>query len=205
MRKFKIFWDFEAEEHYLNEMAAQGHILEKYTSSGVYHFADGEPQNLNYKVDYRTFRTRAEFENYITLFEDAGWRHVCGTKYNGSQYFLPKNDNAGEDIFSDSVSSAERYKALYRMCALDFIVFICYLIVQFCVGHYNLSELGFLTPGLWERTGATFWRGFFFELPFVILRVGFPIFFIVLTVFYGYWAAKSKQAYDAKIKEAKEQ
>jgi len=35
---------------------------------------------LNYKIDYRIFKDKKEFDNYIALFEDAGWKHVYGTK-----------------------------------------------------------------------------------------------------------------------------
>jgi len=44
---------------------------------------------LNYKIDYRIFKDKKEFDNYIALFEDAGWKHVYGTKNSGNQYFLP--------------------------------------------------------------------------------------------------------------------
>jgi hypothetical protein len=201
MRKLKVFWDFEKEEQYLDEMAAQGHILKNYSSLGVYHFIDGQPQQLNYKIDYRTFSTRAEFENYVALFEDAGWRHVCGTKWNGSQYFLPASEQAGTDIFSDRASAAERYKSLYEMCITSIAIFVCYLVTSFLNLHGHLAQLGFLTPGLWERSGAAFWEGFFFELPFVILRIGFPVFFIVMSVLYGYWGVRAHQAYRAQTKE----
>jgi hypothetical protein len=57
MKKFKIFYDFDEEEKYLNGMAAQGYILKKYSIFGLYHFEDtGKPQNPNYRIDYRTFR-----------------------------------------------------------------------------------------------------------------------------------------------------
>lgn len=201
MRKFKIFWDFDAEECYLNEMASKGHILKNYSDFGVYHFIDGEPQNLNYKIDYRILKSTHEFQNYITLFEDAGWKHICGTKWNGSQYFLPINDQAGTEIFSDRISAAMRYKTLYAICRANVFVFLCYLIVVFLSYDRDLSQLGFLTPGLWERTGMAFWSGFFFELPFVILRVGFPVIFAVIGILYGYWGMKAKRAYETKIEE----
>lgn len=199
MKKFKIFWDFDAEERYLNKMAAQGHILKNYSVFGVYHFMDGQPQQLNYKIDYRTFKSKREFQDYLALFDDAGWMHVCGTKWNGSQYFLPIHEQAGSDIFSDHASATARYKTLYNLCLANFSVFMIYLAVVLITLSGNLSELGFLTPGLWERTGAAFWSAFFFELPFVILRVGFPIFFVLLAGCYGYWGIKAKQAYEARI------
>lgn len=203
MKKFKIFWDFEAEERYLNEMAAKGHILKKYSELGFYHFIDGEPQNLNYKIDYRILKSGREFQNYITLFEDAGWKHIYGMQWSGSQYFLPINEEAGTEIFSDSISAATRYKTLYSICKVNIFLFILNFIITYFNYDRDFSQLGFLTPGLWERTGTAFWSGFFFELPFVILRVGFPIIFVVIGIFYGYWGLKAKQAYETKMKGEK--
>ena len=80
MKRFKIFYDFEKEEKYLHDMAEEGHILKKYSVFGFYHFEDTKPQNLNYKIDYRIFKSKKDFDNYIALFEDAGWRHVYGTQ-----------------------------------------------------------------------------------------------------------------------------
>lgn len=205
MRKFKIFWDFDEEEKYLNKMAAQGHILKKYSAFGVYHFKEEAPQQLNYKVDYKTFKSKGDFEDYVSLFEDAGWKHISGTRCNGSQYFLPQNNQPDADIFSDQISAAARYKSLAQLCLVDFTVFIAYLVTVFLGAGADIRQLGFLTPGLWERTGAAFWSGFFFELPFVILRVGFPIFFLVVACFLGYWAYKAKAAYNRKMKEGVQQ
>ncbi|WP_461615658.1 hypothetical protein [Clostridium sp. Marseille-QA1073] len=62
--------------------------------------------------------------------------------------------------------------------------------------NFNLSELFFLTPGLWEREGAEFWKAFWFEFPFMLMRV-LPIAFCIIgTVLNGYWARKAKKAYE---------
>ena len=83
MKKFKLIADFEKEELFLNDMAKNGYRLEKYNSLGMYTFKRAEPQNTNYRVDYRTFNNNAQFEEYCTLFNDAGWEHVYGTRRSG--------------------------------------------------------------------------------------------------------------------------
>lgn len=195
MIKFKMFWDFDAEEKYLDDMAAQGYILKKRSIFGFYHFESDKPQNLNYKIDYRIFKNRKEFDNYIALFEDAGWRHVYGTKNSGNQYFLPMSEKAGMDIFSDRISAAARYKTLYNICMVNVGCFICYLFVVLLSAGGDLSKLVFLTPGLWERTGKAFWSAFFFELPFALFRIVPLIFFTVVVVFCSYWGSKAKKIY----------
>lgn len=193
MRKFRIFLDFEAEEEFLCNMAKQGHILKKYSVFGFYHFEDGVAENLEYKIDYRIFKKKDEFENYITLFEDAGWKHICGTIRSGGQYFLPAKEKAGKEIFSDSQSAASRYKILYNVCKLNVSCFFCYFLAILISVQFNFANLGFLTPGLWERTGRDFWSGFFFELPFVLLRILPPIIFAVVAICFGYWGGKRKR------------
>jgi hypothetical protein len=201
VKKFKLFWDFDEEEKYLNDMAAQGHILKKYTTFGFYHFESDKPQNLNYRIDYRIFKSRKEFDNYISLFEDAGWRHVCGTKNSGYQYFLPMSEKAGTDIFSDRISAAARYKILYNICMVNVICFIVYLSVVLLSARGAPFKLAFLTPGLWGRTGKAFWSAFSFELPFALFRVVPLILFAVVAVFYSYWGSKAKKIYQLKINE----
>jgi len=73
---------------------------------------------LNYKI----FKDKKEFDNYIALFEDAG-KHVYGTKNSGNQYFLPMNEKAGTDIFSDRVSAAARYKTEFVWRILHVLYF----------------------------------------------------------------------------------
>lgn len=197
MKKFKIFWDFEAEEEYLSDMAKQGYVLKKYTSFGFYHFEDDVPQKSNYKVDYRMFMSRREFNSYVSLFEDAGWKHVYGTRFSANQYFLPAREDAGTHIFSDKASAAARYKTLYTFCLINMAAFICYLTAILFSTHGNILDLGFLTPGLWERTGTAFWFAFFFELPFAVLRFLPLLLFSTLAVACGYWATKAKKAYAA--------
>lgn len=203
MKKFKIFWNMAEEEKWLNEMAAKGHILKKYSAFGVYTFVDGTPQALNYKVDYKLFKRKADYQSYLALFEDAGWEHVYGTKGGGSHYFLPKVPEAGTEIFSDTESAAARYKVLYQICCCNAFIFIACIMMLWMNNGFNLSAFGFLTPGLWEKTGADFWKSFFFELPFVVLRVGCLLWFVVTGVMYGYWGSKAKQEYKRLMKGQK--
>ncbi|HSN58115.1 MAG TPA: DUF2812 domain-containing protein [Clostridiaceae bacterium] len=201
MNKLKVFWNLDREEKWLTEMAAKGHILMKCSALGIFTFADGTPQILNYKIDYKQFAKKSDYENYLSLFEDAGWQHICGTKNGGSHYFLPKTAEAGNEIFSDTESAAARYKTLYQICAGNLTLWAVYGITLLSVNNFNLSNLGFLTPGLWDKSGSAFWISFFFELPFVFFRVGIWVVLLALGVLYGYWATKAKQEYDIQMRE----
>ncbi|MEF9920320.1 DUF2812 domain-containing protein [Anaerorhabdus sp.] len=192
---FKMFINFEEEEKYLHEMALKGFILNKHSEYGYYKFSTGEKQDLNYKVDYRAFKTKIEFNNYITLFEDAGWKHVSGNKGSGNQYFLPVNISHDATLFSDKDSADERYKKLYNSSAFYSLLMIALVTGLLLNIDFDLSRLGFLTQGLFERTGQEFWLGFFFELPFVLLRTLPLLWLAVYSVYFAYLGTKVKKMY----------
>jgi len=199
MKKFKVFTNMDAEEKFLNDKARQGHVFKKYSAFGRYHFIDEAPQNLNYRVDYRFFKNQKDLDNYLALFEDAGWQHVWGTTNSGGQYFLPERVDANAEIFSDRESAAARYKALYNICYVNMIWPLGYIVVLLMTNHFDFLSIGFLTPGLWGKTGVAFWQAFLFELPFVAFRSIFPLFFIVFAAIYAYWGTKAYREYKRQI------
>ena len=201
MKKFKVFVDMNEEEKYLNEMAKKGFILKKYSAFGRYHFEKGNPQDLHYRIDYRLFKSKSEFHDYVTLFEDAGWKHVYGTIYSGSQYFLPVSKHASDDIFSDKESKARRHERLSQVCLLNFALMLLYFLIVLISIDFKLENLFFLTPGLWEMEGAKFWSAFWFEFPFMLWRVVPIIVLLILGIVYGIWAIKAKKLYNKLMVE----
>lgn len=192
MKKFKIIADFEKEEQFLNDMAKKGYCLEKYNSLGVYTFRPIEPQNLSYRIDCRTFSDNAQFENYCTLFQDAGWEHVYGTRRSGSQYFLPIPGKVQtEDIFSDKESKAGRYRRFSKQCCTSLLWMIVWLMLLQPVWNGNAWYI----TALRNMPGSLLWKAVLFETPFVILSVA-PVFVLLfLAVLYGYWALKARNIY----------
>ena len=196
MKKFKLIADFEREEEFLNDMAKKGYRLQKYNSLGRYTFVSAEPQDLSYKVDYRKFPSKARFEEYCTMFQDAGWEHVYGTRRSGSQYFLPVPGKAQtDDIFSDEESKAGRYKRFSAQCFTSLALAIVWFMIMM-PNSWALWDVKtwYFADGLWDMTGPMFWKAFLFETPFVILRIAPFIIFLLLAVLYGYWAVKAKNA-----------
>jgi hypothetical protein len=206
MQVFKIFVDLDKEEEYLRDMAEKGYRLGGYSYFGIYTFKSAEPKSLNYRVDYRYFSRKAQFEEYVTLFDDAGWEHIYGTPFSGSQYFLPKPDvKQTEDIFSDRVSKADKYKRLSKICLLSACALLAVLFVDVLMdmegrgwSAFDFHSL-YLTPGLWERAGQDFLKAFLFETPFAVLRAIMKtvptIILAFITILYGYWAFKAWKLY----------
>jgi len=203
--KIKYFPNFQNEERWLEHMAAQGYKLTRHNSllTLVYRFVSASPEQVSIKIDYRTFKSQIDFQDYCSLFEDSGWFHVAGTKDSGNQYFRRVNANSNEDIFSNATSRAERYKRLSNN-ALGLCFFFVPLIY---VGFMLLNLEGFLnpqglwfTPGLWDsEINLRWWFAFLFEMPFALMRgYAAPIMILissVSTLFYLYVSIISRKVY----------
>lgn len=206
MHKFKFFIDFEKEEQWLEQMANNGYHLQN-TFLG-YQFKRGKSETATIKIDFRKFRKKEDFIDYCTMFEDSGWKHLAGSKSSGMQYFEKTDDTDGNDIFSDNNSKATRYKRYANMSfelAMSFlpllVVFYLADIIDF-KAFINPKELYF-TPGLWDKTGTSFWFSFLFETQFALMR-GFAWSFIPLTIIlYLLFGYKSNKLYLQNTSEKK--
>lgn len=209
MIKHKIFIsNVEKEEKWINKWIHQGYRLQHVsTSIGRYVFEEDMEEGIEHevKIDFRTFDKEEDFQDYLVLFEDSGWRHIGGTKSAGVQYFERMNENAGEEIFSDHWSKAERYKRIANMWLGMGLVFLPVMVVFAQTGLLDVRQLFHLkelyyTPGLWEMTGKSFWMAFLFETPFALGRcvLGLPFMVIMIVyVYFGlkalYWSYKEKK------------
>jgi hypothetical protein len=198
MHKFRFFIDFEKEEQWLEQMASDGYHLQN-TFFG-YQFRRGEAETATIKIDFRKFRKKEDFIDYCTMFEDSGWKHLAGSKNSGIQYFKRIDESAGADIFSDNTSKASRYKRYSDMSFEMAISFVPLFVIFYLSDVLNFDafvnpkEL-YYTPGLWEKTGTSFWFSFLVETPFALLR-GFAWMLIPLTIIlYFLFGCKSKQLY----------
>lgn len=216
MIKYRFFLDFAKEEAWLREMARQGWEL-----TGVsfgYHFRQTEPQDAVIRIDFRQFTGQDEYLNYRTLFEDSGWQHIAGSLKSGVQYFkrvrsgsnlsapggpgeAGADDSQPEDIFSDQLSRAERYRRISRFWLTMALVFLVILLALGLTGASDLRALVqpsrfYLTPGLWERSGEAFWSAFWFETPFALFRALLLYSFPVSLVLYFTFAIKSYRLYE---------
>ncbi|MED3563982.1 DUF2812 domain-containing protein [Bacillus xiapuensis] len=198
MRKFNFFLNFEKEENWLNQMAAEG--FEFVGKSMGYRFRSAKPENSNIKIDYRTFKNHADFVDYCTLFEDYGWKHIAGTKSSGAQYLKKVRGDADNDIFSDADSKAGRYKRLSQMyigIAACYLPIFAALIATGAIDAaflFNPKKLYF-TPGLWEKAGTDFWGSFLFETPFALFRAATWTLLPIMTILFFIFSYKADQHY----------
>ena len=168
--KFRIFLSIEKEESWLEEMSRQGWHLIK-TPGVTYTFEKGEPEERVYKIDFRFFNKQDELDEYTSMFEDSGWQPIDPRKSRNNFYFYTQKTHANKDIFSDEASKAQRN---FRYASYTFYTFLIVSIpylVLYLNGTISPTNLGYLTPGLWNMQGFDFIRHFLFETPFVIGRI----------------------------------
>lgn len=198
MRKFRLFTDYNKEEKWLNEMYKKGYELENISFG--YKFYSIEPQDTTVRIDYRIFNKKESFIDYCNLFEDSGWKHLAGSKNSGVQYFKKIHENSQEDIFSDDISKAARYKRLSNKSIISAVCFLLMSVAYISNGNINVNlilnpKLLYYTPGLWERTGVPFWGGLLFETPFALGRSS--VFLIPLIVVLNFYLAiKARSSYN---------
>ncbi|BCY17155.1 MAG: DUF2812 domain-containing protein [Chloroflexi bacterium] len=204
---FKLFPDYAKEEKWLNEMAKKGFSLEKVTLG--YHFRAAEPEDACIRIDFRYFKDPAEYINYCTMFEDSGWKHIAGSQHTGVQYFKRMPEAQNDDIFSDFESRAQRYIRAFRIWVYFALFVLFFMVVLLSTGSVDFRALidprfFYLTPGLWEKTGPSFWKAFWFETPFAMFRAGLLYFYPVSILIYLFIAAKARFLYGRAKKEPAE-
>jgi hypothetical protein len=178
MKALKTFVDFEKEELWLNRMADEGQLLRKVGM--LYSFRPIEPGTATVRVDFRPQMSHEDFEDYRTLFSDAGWTHLAGSRSSGPQYFATFSGDPVADIFSENASRTHRYRHAITMSAALLLPLVVVIIALASAGNVTAESLfsprdWYLTQGLWQMSGWDFTRAFLFETPFVVLRICLPL------------------------------
>lgn len=171
MRKFKDFVNLDNEEAWLNDMLARGYLLTSVDFG--YAFTRVETPDGKIRVDHQPRMPAEDFEDYRTLFADAGWRHIVGRASGGAQYFL-STPGATPEIFSDEESKAHRYGRSMQTRSVILLLVAVFTAILAGGGSLFPDQL-FMTPGLWEMQGAQFAGAFALDLVFVILRLAAPV------------------------------
>lgn len=173
--KFFLFSDIDKEEDWINEQRKEGlYLVDIPLTSLFYHFRKTDENTVPVtRIDFREFKNRSEYLDYLFLYEDAGWTVVKGSQRNGLQYFRQDNPEEGVELYSDNNSKANLY---LRYCKYLAIMFMCFLPILISLELTSPFEIytfksAYLTPGLWEMSGLEFVKAFAFETPFAFFRI----------------------------------
>jgi Protein of unknown function (DUF2812) len=133
----KKFNNFTEEEEWLQNMLYEGWMLKSYDSEDIddcqYIFElvqHDEQKNLIYKIDFRIFNNKDDFQEYKSIFEEAGWTVLAKSKSYSKQIFYTDNQNANRNIFSDTESYKEREKQKMRSIITSLIITLILFIVS---------------------------------------------------------------------------
>lgn len=170
MKKFKMFFDIEKEELWLNEQLQKGYRCANIGGLGIYTFEKTDKRYVM-RLDYQDYLSKKKFEDYKGLYEDFDWVYINGPWLGGIRYWQ-KEDDGQSQIFSDRQSESYYYKRL-----MGYSSGLGILLLSFSYMIYKDSGL-YLAEGLWSMEGALFWKAFIFETPFVLLRL-LPVFMAV--------------------------
>ncbi|WLV25191.1 DUF2812 domain-containing protein [Aciduricibacillus chroicocephali] len=183
MKKFRIFFDIEKEEQWLNEQLHKGYYCTKVSGWGVYTF-EKTLKNYVIRLDYRDHLSKEKFEEYKEIYEDFGWSCIKGPWMSGIRYWQ-KEDDGQNEIFSDRESKRCYYK---RLMNYSFALLLLFLMLSYST--FRDSGL-YMTQGLWSMKGSLFWKAFIFETPFALIRLFPPI----MAILFGCSYYKTYQKY----------
>ncbi|GGE71954.1 DUF2812 domain-containing protein [Priestia taiwanensis] len=149
----KKFNSFTQEEQWLQSMLDEGWVLKGYSADDIdscqYVFAPIQQQkqrNYTYKVDYRIFSKKDEFEEYRNLFEDTGWTLLSeGIMYTKHIFYTDIQNNT-RHIFSDLESYKEREKRRMSNARIDILISIISALIPFIL--YIIYEREFFIGGI---------------------------------------------------------
>ena len=163
MKRFRVFFNIEKEEQWLNEQLQKGYRCTAIGGLGIYTFEKSD-QRYVMRLDYQDRLNKGKFEDYKAMYEDFGWSYISGPVLSGIRYWQ-KEESAGQDmIFSDRQSQGSYYKRL-----MNYSLWLGMLCLFYSLMLYQDSSL--YHEGLWGMEGALFWKAFLFETPFVLLKL----------------------------------
>ncbi|MBU5268248.1 DUF2812 domain-containing protein [Virgibacillus proomii] len=121
-------------------MLQNGWILKKYSDededgcSYIFEPIQKKDQkDVIYKIDFREFNRKEDYQEYKDLFEDAGWKLLSKNQSYSKHIFYTSSTNKQSDIFSDVPSYIEREKRKMSASLRDTIIclvisFICFIL-----------------------------------------------------------------------------
>lgn len=120
--RMNMSWNYEKEEAWLNEMSEQGFQFQK---AGLLNstFVHDDSSRYTYRLDYQTGNPKdVEFQNYIDLYQDAGWEYV--SSYGSMWHYFRRVWQPGEQpkLYTDKDSLVAQYKKIQRLMGIMLLI-----------------------------------------------------------------------------------
>ncbi|MBL4932145.1 DUF2812 domain-containing protein [Clostridium paridis] len=130
----KLFWDYEREENWINDMADKGYNFLSFSFPGKYVFEEGEPGEYTYRIELLKSTPKSiDSKDYINFMEEN--EIECVNTYFRWAYFRSKNKEQLVNLYSDYESKVQHYSKIFRftlvLWGLNFSSFIYNLIIGY--------------------------------------------------------------------------
>ena len=121
MRKvrYRFYFDYEKEEKWINEMAAQGWHLEKWFLNR-FTFTKGEPGAFTYRNEFLGAMSKQEKQDYFELLKDSGITIIY--ELGGWVYMKKASAEGPFELYTDTHSKIDYYKRMLNIFLLLFFV-----------------------------------------------------------------------------------
>jgi len=140
---YKLFWNYEKEEAWLNKMSAMGLAMTDY-SWCKYVFADTPENEYIYRIELLDeLPAHPESVAYIRFMEENGVEHI--SSYARWVYFRKKSSEGTFDIYSDIESKIKHYNRIH-------VFWSTIMFVELTIG---LSNITIGMSGWWSGHGIS--------------------------------------------------
>lgn len=129
VNKLLFIWDWDEEERWLNEMAAQGWHFVKYTPPCRYTFEQGEPAAYQYQLQALEHKIGSkESQDYLAFLRDMDIELVHSFLF--WVYLRKPNDGQPFELFSD-VESRIKHMRRFALIPLLCLIMLCLNLMGF--------------------------------------------------------------------------
>ena len=166
----KVYWDYEKEEQWLNEMSARGMAMTDY-SWGRYVFTDTPNGQYHYRIELLEYMPQnPESAAYLHFLEENGVEVVA--TYLRWVYLRKPASEGAFDLYTDLDSKIKHYQRINFLWSVM-------MVAEFSAGIVNLG-IGIINLNIGERLGNFSYGnliigGSVFALGFVFLALDVPI------------------------------
>jgi len=152
IKHWKLFWDYEKEEKWLNEKAAKGLAMVSYAVPGRYTFEECQPGEYAYRIELLEHgASNPESLRYIRFIEEQGVEHV--DTYLNWVYFRKPADSGPFEIYSDLDARLKHYRRVARLYLTIACIELCLASSQIGIFHTSLmngSKLWIVSVVTWS-------------------------------------------------------
>lgn len=125
MLKFRLYYDKDEEEVWLNEMSQKGWAFKKFFL-GYYTFEPCEPGEYNYQIDLLD-NWSGEKEDYATFMDESGVEVI--SQWYRWVYIRKKAADGPFEMYTDAESKIAQYRRIKNFFLVGLIIeMLCFLI-----------------------------------------------------------------------------